>query len=53
MNIKLEDCILITNEEYSELDSPKFAGQTRVDTEGWYYMVWECQGKYYKTHNKL
>jgi len=53
MNIKLEDCKLITGEEYLKLESPIFRGQTRVDENGMYYMVWEDKGILYKTHNKL
>lgn len=51
--IKLEDCKLITNEEYLLLEKPIFKGQTRVDEKGYYYMVWESNGILYKTYNKL
>lgn len=53
MEIKLEDCILISNEEYLLLENPKFKGQTRLDSNNQYYMIWESNGKLYKTHNKL
>lgn len=49
----LEKCQLITNEEYCMLNNPKFVGQTKINNNGVYYMVWEIDGKYYKTKNIL
>jgi hypothetical protein len=51
--IKLEDCKLITNQEYALLKEPKFKGQTHLDKDNMYYMIWESEGVLYKTHNKL
>ena len=51
--IKLEDCTLITNAEYDALKDPIFKGQTRLDKDGWYYMVWESENKLYKTKNRI
>jgi len=50
---KLEECILISNTEYCELINPTFIGQTRLDENNMYHMIWEQNGVYYKTHNKL
>jgi hypothetical protein len=52
--INLDECILITSAEYYELPgTPKFIGQTRLDDDNMYYMVFESEGVIYKTHNKL
>ena len=53
MNIELEDCILITSEQYLDLKNPKFMGQTRIDENKMYYMIWEDNDVLYKTYNKL
>ena len=53
MKIKLEDCVLITNDEYCKLKDPKFIGQTSLDKDNMFWMVWEVEGVLYKTHNKL
>jgi hypothetical protein len=53
MAIELKDCKLITIEEYCELESPKFMGQTTVNTDGVYWMAWECDGILYKTKNNI
>jgi len=53
MSIKLEDCKLISSLEYMDLIEPIFEAQTRVDEEGYYYMVFSSQGILYKIHNKL
>jgi len=53
MNIKLEDCILITPLQYMELENPKFEGQTRLDDNNMYFMVFSDNGKLYKIHNHL
>jgi hypothetical protein len=50
---KLEDCKLITNIEYSDLTNPEFIGQTRLDENKGYYMVWKSNDILYKTYNKL
>jgi hypothetical protein len=51
--IQLNDCKLITSKEYMELDSPVFQGQTRPNKDGIYYMVFECEGRFYKTQNQI
>lgn len=56
MNIKLEDCTLITYYELMGItkgETPEFEGQTKLDENFMYYMVWSWDGKLYKTHNKL
>lgn len=53
IDVKLSDCKLITSTEYCELENPEFVGQTKVDSEGMYYMVWKCGDIFYKTHNEL
>lgn len=53
MNVKLEDCKEITPEEYTMLANPIFKGQTKLDSNKMYWMVWESDGVLYKTHNKL
>lgn len=52
-SIKLEDCKLITAKEYLELKNPIFEGQTGVNKDGYYYMVWSDNGVMYKTYNKI
>ena len=51
--IKLSDCTLITGAEYMKLEDPEFMGQTRMNAECQYYMVWKCEGVLYKTFNTL
>lgn len=53
MNIKLEDCQLISASEYLKLEQPEFIGQTRLSKDNTYYMVWRSNGKLYKTFNTL
>ena len=53
MTIKLEDCKLITTKEYIDLTNPEFKGQTSLDDNCMYYMIFESNGILYKTHNKL
>jgi len=53
MNIDLNTCTLITSKQYCELDNPKFEGQTRMDENDQYYMVFSCNGVMYKTLNTL
>ena len=52
-NIKLEDCKQITSKQYLELIDPEFKGQTRVDNNGYYWMIFESNGVLYSIHNKL
>ncbi len=51
--IDLNECTLISSEEYCLLENPEFIGQTRLDSNDMYYMVWKCDGVLYKTYNKL
>jgi len=53
MEIKLEDCKLITSSEYLLLENPIFKGQTRLNENNQYYMIWESNGVLYKTLNTL
>ena len=53
MDIKLEDCTLIRSEEYMGLENPVFIGQTRPDSSGSYYMVFESSGIHYKIKHQL
>ena len=53
MTIDLKDCILITSSEYAQFSNAEFIGQTQLDKENQYYMVWKHDGKLYKTHNTL
>jgi hypothetical protein len=48
-----DDCILITATQYLDLVNPRFVGQTSIDKNNMYYMVFECEGINYATHNKL
>lgn len=48
--INLNDCILITNEQYCNLESPEFKGQISLDSNNMYYMIWESAGILYKTY---
>lgn len=48
----LDECTLISSQEYMDLHEPEFVGQTRV-VAGTYYMVWKAEGKLYKTKNTL
>jgi hypothetical protein len=50
---KLEECTLITNLQYFTLVDPIFRGQTELDENNMYYMVWESKGRLYKTYNHL
>ena len=52
-NINLKDCKQITSEQYLELINPEFKGQTRVDDNGYYWMVFESNGILYSIHNRL
>lgn len=50
---KLEECKLITSTQYCDLENPEFIGQTRLDKDDMYYMVFKSKGVLYKTHNNL
>lgn len=53
-NINLDDCKLITSRQYCELSgTPEFKGQTRLDNNNMYYMVFEHGEILYKILNKL
>jgi hypothetical protein len=51
--VTLKQCKPITNKEYIALVCPRFVGQTRIDSNNVYYMMWESEGVFYKTRNKL
>jgi hypothetical protein len=51
--ITLDEAELISGEQYLKLESPEFIGQTRMDKDNRYYMVWKSEGLLYKTLNKL
>ena len=54
MNTQLNNAKLITSKEYCNLpDTPEFIGQTQLDDNSMYFMLFRTQGKLYKTHNKL
>ena len=53
MSVSLDSCKLITTDEYCELANPVFIGQTPIDENKMYFMVFECDGVYYKVHNSL
>ena len=43
----------ITSEEYMNLKNPIFKGQTRLDDNRQYWMLFEDNGILYKIHNSL
>ena len=51
--VNLKDCKQITSEQYLELIDPEFKGQTRVDDNGYYWMIFESNGILYSIHNRL
>ena len=53
MSVKLENCKLITSQEYLALDNPQFRGQTKLDKDDNYYMCWEVNNTMYKTKHNL
>ena len=53
MNIDLSKCKLITANEYCQLSNTEFLGQTRLDENNQFYMVWSCNGIMYKTLSTL
>jgi hypothetical protein len=53
MDTTLEDCKLISSKEYMELENPEFIGQTLLDENDEYFMVWKCGEELFKTKNKV
>jgi hypothetical protein len=53
MNTLLEQAKQITSKEYMALANPIFKGQSRVDDNLMYWMVFEDNGVLYKIHNTL
>lgn len=56
MYIKLDDCTLITYHDLMGItggEAAEFEGQTKIDLDDMYYMIWSWDNKLYKTHNKL
>lgn len=51
--MKLSDTIEKPIEFYSTLENPQFVGQSKVNSEGYYYMVFEEKGVYYSFKHKL
>lgn len=49
----MDDAIFITGQQYTELASPEFMGQTRPDPNGNYKMYWKSDSKFYYTQNNL
>jgi len=43
----------ITSTQYMELEAPEFKGQSMLDLNNMYWMVFEDNGILYKTHNQL
>jgi hypothetical protein len=50
---KLKEATLISSWEYVKLLEPKFIGQTPTNENLLYWMVFEAEGKLYKTLNYL
>lgn len=53
VNNLLEQAKEITSSQYMDLKNPIFKGQTRVDENSQYWMVFEDNGVLYKIHNTL
>jgi hypothetical protein len=53
MTSLLEQSKQITSEEYISLSNPIFKGQTRLDNDNMYWMVFEDNGVLYKIHSTL
>ncbi len=53
MSDLLSQATELNTSEYSSLSNPIFKGQSRVDDNGYYWMVFENNGVLYKFHNKL
>jgi hypothetical protein len=49
----LEEAIQIPLGDYLNLKNPIFKGQTSVDENNKYWMIWEDEGILYKTQNTL
>ena len=49
----LNTAIEITSTEYMDLKDPIFKGQSRLDDNLMYWMIFESEGIMYKIHNKL
>ncbi len=49
----LEQAVQISSKEYMNLNNPIFKGQTSVDDDFMYWMVFENDGVLYKIHNTL
>jgi hypothetical protein len=43
----------ITSSEYMNLETPVFKGQSKVDKNNGYWMIFENNGLLYKIYNKL
>ena len=43
----------ITSSDYMNLKNPEFIGQTRLDVNNQYWMVFEDNGVLYKIHHSL
>lgn len=53
MSDLLSQSIELPVSEYISLSNPIFKGQSEVDDNGMYWMVFENNGTLYKLHNKL
>lgn len=51
--MKLENCKEISQEQYLSLANPVFEGQSRVDSEGYYWMVFSSNGEFYSVKCRL
>jgi len=49
----LEQSKEITSLQYMDLENPIFKGQTRLNENNMYWMVFENNGVLYKIHNTL
>ena len=55
-NVILNDCREITTQEYCDITESKdlkFEGQTRVDSEGIYWVVWSDNNELFKVKCSL
>lgn len=50
---QINNAIPITGEEYMNLQTPEFVGQTRPDKEFVYHMYWRQDGVIYRTTQNL
>lgn len=51
--MKASEFKLISTEEYFNLESPVFMGQTGLDEDDCYFMFWEHNGNYFKTYQHI